>query len=99
MGIKTSVVPQLDFLLPCLVKKCHRPTKLTGEKNILAREALLSKRNYGLTADELARERDWLVSTAGSCLVELRWLGYARKTESTRKGKAIYLAITEEEQP
>ena len=91
MGKKTSVVAQLDFLLPTLVKKCHRPTKLTGRHNVQAHKSLRAQGLVGITASELATERGWCLSSAGSSLVELRWLGLARKTEVTRNNKPVYL--------
>ena len=97
MGVKTSVVPQMDFLLPTKFKKCHRPTKLTGQKNIEAYDSLCEHGLHGITAEELATERHWILSTAGSCLVELRWLKLARKTDAQRNGKSIYIAIKEAE--
>ena len=93
MGAKTSVIPQLDFLHPTLIKKCHRPTKLPGAHNIQAYDSLCAKGAHGITSEELMRERNMLYGTAGSCLVELRWLGLARKTEARRNGKAVYMMI------
>jgi len=93
MGVKTSVIPQLDFLLPSLMLTCHRPTRLTGQHNIEAAESLRAKGLAGITSEELATERGWLVNTAGPCLVELRWLKLARKTEAQRNGKSVYVSI------
>ena len=95
MGLKTSVIPQTDFLLPSLTKPCHRPTQLSGKNNIAAFELIKSRGLTGLTADELSAELKFILSTAGTCLIELRWLGLARKTEAKRDGKAVYIAIKE----
>lgn len=93
MGNKTSVIPQMDFLLPTLFKKSHRPTNLTGHHNIKANISLVSKGKSGITSEELAAEQGWRVTTAGPCLVELRAIGLARKTEAKRNGKFVYISI------
>ena len=92
MGSKSSVVPQLDFLLPSLVLKCHRPTKLTGKHNIDALKSLRVAGLAGMTSKELAAKHDWMIGTAGPCLYELRCLGFARKTGARRSGYIVYIA-------
>lgn len=91
MGKKTSIIPQMDFLLPTKFKKHHRPSKLTGKNNIAAYDALIVRGDIGLTANELAAELLILEGTAGSCLNELRWLGLARRTEAQRAGKTVWV--------
>lgn len=93
MGAKTSIVAQTDFLLPSLIKPCHRPTRLTGKNNVAAFELLKSRGLAGLTVDELIKEQGLISSTAGTCLAELRWLGLARKTEARRNGRTVFIAI------
>ena len=91
MGVKTSVVQQTDFLDEHIIKTCHRPTKLTGARNIAAFNSLRERGLSGITSEELAAEHQWLTTAAGVCLTELRWLGLARGSGSWRNRKTVYI--------
>lgn len=91
MGRKTSIVPQMDFLEPSLIKKSHRATKLTGDKNTQIFMILKTTGIAGITAEEVEQLLGWMPLTAGPRLSELKALGLARKTEACRKEKYIWL--------
>lgn len=91
MGQKTSIIPQMDFLSPSLLPMSHRATKLTGDKNTQIFYRLKTVGLAGLTAEEIEQQLHWMPNTAGPRLSELKSLGLARKTESERQGKRIWL--------
>lgn len=96
MGHKTSVVPQLDFLLPSMVPHSHRPKHLTGTKNLKVDLALRQAGGFGCTCEEIEATYGWMPNTAGPRLSEVRAMGRARKTEGKRGGHAVWISITAE---
>jgi len=92
-GRKTSVVPQMDFLLPWKFLPSHRPTKLTGKKATQAFERIKQTGLAGATPREIEQFYGWNENTASGRLSELRALDLARSTGARRNGQSVWVAV------
>jgi len=91
MGLKSSIIPQLNFLTPELILKSHRATRLTGIKCIQAEAAIRAAGMTGMTPREIELKFIWMSNTAGPRLAEVRDLGYIRQTEAMRNHQHIWI--------
>jgi predicted Rossmann fold nucleotide-binding protein DprA/Smf involved in DNA uptake len=94
VGRKTSIVPQMDFLMGPCPPQSHAPTALTGQRNKNVLERVVACQQIGATADEVAQELGLICSDVSPRLAELSRLGHVRRTESRRNGKIVWMAVT-----